>query len=194
MSERVDTSQPRTAGATRTAQPPARWRTMLWPGVIIAVLLASAGSNIAMMFVANSDPSFAVEPDYYRKAVTWDARMSEVQSSLQLGWTAEGTLSLDAAGDSGTITIDVRDREGSAVSGAGVHLIALFNARAAERFPLVAVEQSPGCYVARLPARYAGEWEVRVAAIRQSDEFHAILRTTAAIGSSDVCATIVSPA
>ena len=29
------------------------------------------------MRIANDDPSFAIEPDYYRKAVTWDSTLAQ---------------------------------------------------------------------------------------------------------------------
>ena len=48
-----------------------------WPVVIVSLLVGGAAANIGFMIVANRDPTFAVEPDYYRKAVDWDRTMAQ---------------------------------------------------------------------------------------------------------------------
>ena len=40
-----------------------------WPAMIVGLLLLAVGANVGLMIVASSDPSFAVEEDYYDKAV-----------------------------------------------------------------------------------------------------------------------------
>ena len=50
-------------------------RGMGWPIGIVAILLAGVVGNLAVIVITKDDPSFSVEPDYYRKAVDWDERM-----------------------------------------------------------------------------------------------------------------------
>ena len=63
-----------------------------WPAVIVGLLLSGAAANIGFMIVANRDQSFAVEPDYYRKAVDWDRRMAQETRNAELGWGATASL------------------------------------------------------------------------------------------------------
>ena len=43
-----------------------------WPIAITGVLAATVAANIWVAKIASDDPSFAIEQDYYRKAITWD--------------------------------------------------------------------------------------------------------------------------
>ena len=52
---------------------------MGWPIGVATILASTVVANIIVMQIANDDPSFAVEPDYYRKAVNFDATMAEVE-------------------------------------------------------------------------------------------------------------------
>ena len=54
-----------------------------------------------MVYVATSDGSFAVEPDYYQKALHWDDARSAAAENAGLGWTVEldGRRQASAAGD-----------------------------------------------------------------------------------------------
>lgn len=158
---------------------PARWRSVLWPAIIVSILLISAGSSIATMFIARSDLAFAIEPDYYNQAVKWDERMERERRSAALGWTVNAAIVPEERGPGGRIVVELRDRGGQVVSGATLEVIALFNARAADRFSPDVREISSGCYVASLASVRPGEWEIRLTAQRDDETFSSVLRTTA---------------
>lgn len=92
----------------------ARW----WPFFIIVLLVGGAGANVALMVIATRDPSFAVEPDYYQKALRWDEAMTQESHNAALGWSV--AVGVDAATRSGPtrIVLRVSDRDGAPVEDA----------------------------------------------------------------------------
>lgn len=160
--------------ATRGAL--ARWG---WPVAVALVLAASAGSNIWVMFVAKADPAFAVEPDYYAKAVGWDARMAQERLNSALGWRATASLTLARPGVPGLITVHLTDAAGRPVTGATLSVEAMHNARASQRYEAALQPRNHGDYAAPLDAHRPGAWEVRLAATRGEEHFTNILRIDA---------------
>lgn len=154
----------------------ARWG---WPLGVALVLGASAGANIWMMFVARSDPAFAVEPDYYSKAVAWDARMAQARRDSALGWRATAALTLARPGIPGRIVVTLTDVDGKPVTGATLAVEAMHNARAAQRYEASLLPGDDGDYAAALDAHRAGAWEVRLTATRGGAHFTQDLRIDA---------------
>lgn len=146
-------------------------RGWAWPVVIVALLVASAGANIAFMIVANGDATFAVEPDYYRKAVEWDRTMAQEARNAELGWTVSARLEPADAGRARLFAL-VRDRAGAALTGADVRVEAFPSARARE-IASVALEpaRGAGVYTGLLPSARPGLWELRVRVTRDAEVF-----------------------
>ena len=59
-----------------------------WPWFVVALLVATAGGQGIMLYAATHDPTFAIEPDYYQKAVAFDTTIQQERGNLALGWTA----------------------------------------------------------------------------------------------------------
>jgi len=146
-------------------------RGWYWPVVIVVLLVGSAGANIGFMIVANRDASFAVEPDYYRKAVEWDRAMAQEARNTELGWTVSARLEPTAA-DRARLVAAVRDRAGAALTGADVRVEAFPSARARE-IASVALEPGGGAgvYTGLLPSARPGLWELRVQVTRGAEVF-----------------------
>ncbi|MCC6243618.1 MAG: FixH family protein [Gemmatimonadaceae bacterium] len=159
---------------------------MGWPIGIAVVLGATVVANIVVMNIANGDAAFAIEPDYYKKAVAFDSTMATEQRSIALGWSAVSTL---IAGDSvgrPVLTVTILDAQRQPVSGATVNVAAMANARANNILTARLVEAAPGIYRHTLPAQFAGQWEVRVDAVRGNEHFVSSTRT-------DLARTTVAP-
>ena len=152
---------------------------MQWPIGIAVVLTGTVIANLAMMRVANSDPSFAVEPDYYQKAVTFDSTLAHANASAKLGWTAHATIAKEQSA-SPYVTVTLRDSLQLPIDHATVTVHALFNARANDVLSVTLEETSPGSYRALLPVQHAGIWEVRIAAIRGAQQFESSVRVEVA--------------
>jgi nitrogen fixation protein FixH len=123
------------------------------------------------MVVANRDASFAVEPDYYRKAVEWDRTMAQAARNAELGWTVSARLE-PGAGDRARLVTLVRDRAGAPLTGAAVVVEAFPSARARE-IASVALEPTgdAGVHAGLLPSSRPGLWELRLRVTRGAEVF-----------------------
>lgn len=144
-----------------------------WPLGISAVLGLSVIVNLAVMAVAGSDPSFAVEPDYYQKAVDWDRHAARQAASDALGWKAEIALE---PGPSPRLNVNLLDETGLPVEGATVSIEAFHIARAADIIKSEMKEEAGNRYAAPLAIPRPGIWEFRLAASRGNDRFETVVR------------------
>lgn len=146
-------------------------RGWAWPVAIVALLVGSAGANIGFMIVASRDASFAVEPDYYRKAVEWDRAMAQEARNAELGWMVSVRLEPADAGRARLVAL-VRDRTGAELTDADVRVEAFPSARGRE-IASVALEpaRGAGVYTGLLPSARPGLWEVRVRVTRGAEVF-----------------------
>jgi len=162
--------------ATTSERPSLLSSGRLWawaPGVLLATLL---GTQLTVLHSVLDDPSFALEPDYYRKAVAWDARQQLQRESLALGWhtdlMAEPAPQLRGL----ALRVQLHEAQGGPLAGAAVRVQAFANARAARVFEAVLVETAPGTYSAEIPSSVLGLWEFRLEATRGADRFSEVLR------------------
>lgn len=144
----------------------------IFPGIVFALL----GTNVcivgATVYLANSDRSFAVVPDYYQKALAWNQTASQRDRNRLLAWSVD--VAVGAPGVRGrTVSARVADRDGKAIERGKVELIAFHDARAGEQFSATLTENSPGVYGASMPLERAGSWEFRVRVVRGPDVFTA---------------------
>jgi nitrogen fixation protein FixH len=130
-----------------------------WPLIIIAVLMAQAAGIISMVVVSGRDPSFAVEPDYYQKALAWDDAARRQQAGEALGWSVD--LSASGAG----LNLVLKDALGRPLEGAQVEAHVFHHARAGDRQIVALNAAGAGGYSAAHPLR-DGFWEVRLTITR----------------------------
>jgi nitrogen fixation protein FixH len=155
-------------------------RGMQWPIGIAAVLALSAGGQVWFAVVAGRDKAFAVEGDYYQKAIHWDDELAQRRDNAHLGWTVKPTLRLAAGNGDGALAIELRDASGAAILGATVEVLAMHNARANRPLSATLSEVGRGQYQAQLPAQRPGEWELRFTVQRGGERFTVRERVEAA--------------
>jgi nitrogen fixation protein FixH len=167
MATRLPTPSPEGRGSDVVRPGSGRW----WPVFIVALLLGGVGANIGLMLVATRDASFAVEPDYYQKALHWDETMAQEARNEALGWTA--TVSFERAARPGEVTLTARvnDRAGRAIEGARVAVETFHSARARRVLTAALGPGAPGQYSAALPLDRPGLWEVRLRVERGGQVF-----------------------
>ena len=144
----------------------ARW----WPAALVLVLAVTVLANIALFWKANHDPSFAVEPDYYQRAVEWDSTVARRSRSAALGWRADVRLSPPEAG-AATLRVRLSTRDGADLDSADVRAEASHNAHGADLFAVRLRATGPGQYAARIPSTARGLWRVDLSAVRGADAF-----------------------
>lgn len=142
-----------------------------WPAMIAGALAIHATAWLTVAWVANSDPSYAVEEDYYRKAVEWDAGRAELAASDALGWRLDYRVEPGPGPAEATVHATLADRDGAPVDGAAVALETFHNARAGDILRADLSADGAGAYSARLPMQRPGVWELRFTADRGADHF-----------------------
>ena len=147
-------------------------RGMWWPIGLAGVLAATVAANIWVAVIANDDPSFAIEPDYYKKAVEWDTTLAQDRHNVALGWRLTPAMSAIAPDGTSLLSAQLTDSTGVAISGAVVRVAALAVARASDVHDMTLAPQSgAGNYAVRFDARRAGEWELRFDATLGGEHF-----------------------
>jgi len=141
-----------------------------WPVGLVALLVGSAAANLALVFITSRDASFAVEPNYYAKALAWDERMAEQRRSDALGWSV--ALRVEPAGAPGRMRVTARLVDGSerAIEGAQIEAEAFHNARAQHILTATFAPAGEG-YAADMAIDRPGLWEFRLRAARGGDTF-----------------------
>ena len=150
---------------------------MQWPIGIAAVLGATVIANLVVMRIANSDKAFAIEPDYYKRAVAFDSTLATERRSDALKWSASARFLAQTTAGQRTLAVTLTDAQGVAVQGATVTMTALANARANLVLTATLQESSPGRYQGSLAATFPGQWEVRIDAVRGAEHFVTTMRT-----------------
>ena len=150
-------------------------RVWAWvPALLLGSMLAGMG---VLVSIAVDDPHFALESNYYDKAVHWDASRAEAKASRALGLSLSLAPTLERAAD-GTVSVElgVAEPGRAAFAGGTVELEAFPNAYAKQVQRVTLRETSPGVYRGRLERSVLGLWELRVTVSRGAERFHEVLR------------------
>jgi nitrogen fixation protein FixH len=148
---------------------PNRWA--LFPIVLLGILVTIQG---ILFSLSRSDPSFAVEPEYYQKAVAWDDEMAQRSVNATLGW--KSSAQIIAQGRDANLYLTLQEPNGSPLTGASVQATVFPNARALQRENVQPRETEPGVYTAAIPFLHQGVWEVRLTASRAKETYTQTLR------------------
>jgi len=146
-----------------------------WAFVPAGLLVAMLAGLLTLAVIAADDPSFAVESDYYKKAVAWDGELQQRAENERLARRV--SLATRASSKrTATLALSVIDSRGEPLKGADVELEAFPNARAGERQRVVFREGGPGAYAAELSLTHMGLWELRLTVTRGNDRTTHVLR------------------
>ena len=158
-----------------TRTPVAAGRGWFWaavPAVLLAASLAGVGT---MASLAARDPGFALEKNYYERAVHWDELEAQRLTNERLGYQLSLRTEESPAGVE--VVLRLSDRAGSALPGAEVAVEAFANARAANRERLVLRAAPDGSYRAVLANARPGLWEFRCDVRTGGEHFTEVVRT-----------------
>ncbi len=144
------------------------------PAGLLGTMLVGLGS---LAYVAIDDPNFALEPNYYDKAVHWDRSQSEAKASNVLGLKLALAAPLTvAANGKVNVQLSVRDRRDLAFSGAEVAIEAFPNAFASQVEHITLRETAVGVYSGELTRGVLGLWELRIVVKQGSLRFGEVMR------------------
>jgi hypothetical protein len=154
--------------------PASRGHGTFWMLVPVALLAASVIGVGSLAAVAARDPGFALEQNYYERAVRWDRQQAEWAENVRLGYRL--TLTLVPSPTGAALTLHVADRAGVGLHGASVTIEAFANARSGDRRRLTLVEAPGGSYRAELKDARPGLWELRCVVSHGGERYSEILR------------------
>jgi nitrogen fixation protein FixH len=132
-----------------------------WPIGITGVLAITVAANIWVATIASDDPSFAIEQDYYQKAITWDSTLAQADRNVKLGWRLTPSLGPINATGRLRVSATITDSTGAPISAATVRVSALQVARANQVHEATLAAVGGGEYDAQIDARLPGQWELR---------------------------------
>lgn len=140
-----------------------------WPMLVVFLLSIPVVSHMYLIWKVTHDPTFAIESDYYKKALGWDATMAQARTNTQLGWHAAVTPV--AAGDGTDLSVVVEDAAGQPVKVDSLHVEGFFLARSSDQQKGDAALGPDARWHVRLALPHAGLHEVRLTAKRGGDTF-----------------------
>ena len=144
----------------------------LWPWIIAGALALHVVASLVVVFVAASNSSYAVEEDYYQKALHWNDKRAQDRTNEELGWILNLTVRPAATPEEEpTLEVNLTDASGEPIDGAVVAVETFHNARADDilRANLDAIGE--GVYRTALPMRHNGRWELRFTVDRGQENF-----------------------
>lgn len=144
-----------------------------WPVAIFALLGMNAAIVAVTIVFASSDPSVAVEPDYYNKALNFEQTIQQRDTNARLGWNASAQLLAPTADATPRLCVRLTDRAGAPIDGADVDAVAFAVLRSGQRQTLTLGRTEPGVYTAPIALATSGKWTVRVTARLNTDTFTA---------------------
>lgn len=133
-----------------------------WPLFVAGILLVSVSVCTVTVIASLSDKSYAVESDYYERAVRWDETAREREASEELGWTSEASVLVGT--NSGEVRLTLLDANGAAVTDASVRVEAFHHARRGDAVRTLLHGGEGGVYTAPMEVAKEGLWQVRVRA------------------------------
>ena len=146
-----------------------------WPWFIVALLIATAAGQGIMYYEATHDPTFAIEPDYYSKAVAYDTAIVRARENVALGWRPVGVMTAASPSDA-AVRVVLTDSLGLPVIGARVRGSAIHNLDGSHPVAVQFTDAGGGAYVATMAGARRGLWEFRLDAVRENSHFTPSLR------------------
>jgi len=115
------------------------------------------------MYLATTDASFAVVPNYDDQGAQVDEQLAVQARAQQLGWTVRPVSRAVEVGKHQSLRVRLLDAQGQALEGVTADFVAFANARAARR-QAGSWRPDPaetGVYLVDLDMQRAGHWELQ---------------------------------
>jgi nitrogen fixation protein FixH len=75
--------------AVRSSVQIERRARFIWVGIVVLLLSLQLSGGIVTVYLAVSDPTVAVIPNYYQAGLDWDIKRRNLDQFVQLGWQYE---------------------------------------------------------------------------------------------------------
>lgn len=140
------------------------------PGLFILFFAALALVEARFIVLSTSTYRGLVTERPYERGIAYDRLLAAERAQVARGWRV--TLAYDGIADAATpITVEVRDRQGTPLTGASVTVLAERTTRQAQAIPASLAEDRPGLYRSALRLPVGGPWTLRIV-VRKGDDLH----------------------
>ncbi|HMR08894.1 MAG TPA: FixH family protein [Polyangiaceae bacterium] len=150
----------------------------LWPYLPVLLLGSMVAGLLLMIRIATDDPHFAVETEYYQKALDWDQTQAQAEKNRALGWKVE--LVTKAVGSRTELRARVLDKAGQPVPTGKVSVEAFANVAAGARTKLSLQRSAGGDYRGQITPKHFGLWEFRFVVLGPGGPFTQTIRADVA--------------
>ncbi len=132
----------------------------IWPWLLVSLLSFGCGMNIYMVIVAVNDPSFAIEKNYYKKAINWDQTMAQRNINAKLQWRIDLKTEPLLVDKKARLRFHatVLDRSGKIVPEAHVSAEVFHNARSNQRVSVDLTRRSTNVHQGEVAFHRRGVW------------------------------------
>lgn len=156
----------------------------VWVSIIVGLLLLQVTGGIVTIYLAVSDPTVAVIPNYYQAGLNWEVKRSNLARFINLGWQIEITVDpIDREQPQRAVAIKL-SKQGQPIDHQMVTADIYHHARGAEIHHLSLDESWAGEYVAVAKLTQPGLWHFEI--MIDGDHGLAEVRFDIRVASSDV--------
>jgi nitrogen fixation protein FixH len=174
----LNTTEPNPGNSAKTERRAKR----VWVGVIVTFLALQVVGGIVTIYLATSDPTVAVIPNYYQSGLNWDVKRRNLDQFTNLGWhVVVNVQAADEELQQRQVTIHLKKNE-YPVGKQRVSASIFHHGRGNEIFKLNFDEALEGQYVAICRLAQAGLWQFDIAI--EGDHGLAETRFTMDVGKS----------
>lgn len=155
----------------------------VWPWIVGALLGITVLKYAVVLVLVASDPSIAVEEDYYQRAVGWDDARAAQRASDALGWSAEIAVGPARPGSNrGEVRIRLLDDGALPITDATVHARLFHQGRAADPTVATVRTDAEGWVLIPIERGRRGLWRAELRVERGDSTF--LLERTVIWGAS----------
>lgn len=134
---------------------------LLWLSGIVGLLSLQIVIGGAAIYLANSDDTVAIVPNYYQSAVNWDVTRRSLKLTEKLGWAADCSVGPVVEGQR-NLTVVIQDKNGEPIPDLRIYAECFHHARASEQAKLILSQIAPGMYSAGVAIPQNGLWQVNL--------------------------------
>lgn len=150
-----------------------------YPWIFVGGMVLVALVNGIMIFIALDSWTGLETEGHYRKGLDYNENLAAAEAQAQRGWRFD--LAWEAAGVSGTgRKIDLRtqffDRHGNALNDLHVTAFMVRPTHEGYDFEVSMKARGKGVYMSAIEVPLAGQWNVRVHAVRNDETFQEVRR------------------
>ena len=129
--------------------------------LIVSLLGIQICIGVAAIYLANSDPTVAIIPNYYEAATNWDATRRARQQYFQNGWNLETEVSA-ISNTNRTVTLSIHGPGGIAIEELRIRAKAFHHAHGDKIDTFAFEECGSGVYQGSTKLTQAGLWQLEL--------------------------------